>query len=187
MSKKLYRGRPPHEVTIVMSSDDGRFSDERPLAPRNDLRDHSPTGFSWGYAGSGPAQLALALVADAVDDETAIRHYQAFKNLVVAQFDIGRPWRLKREDILESIRRIELAELRFQCRNRARCMILRARWPIPAEAAEEMIAIIRLHTGAPAHIAEGAFNDELAWLTNYKSNPPSPLTADLDRVLEEDR
>lgn len=37
--------------------------DGEPLPPRNDLVDHSPDGFSWGYAGSGPSQLALALLA----------------------------------------------------------------------------------------------------------------------------
>jgi hypothetical protein len=35
-----------------------------PLPLRCDLVNHSPTGFSWGYAGSGPAQLALAILAD---------------------------------------------------------------------------------------------------------------------------
>jgi len=34
------------------------------LRPRFDLRRHSPDGFNWGYEGSGPAQLALALLAD---------------------------------------------------------------------------------------------------------------------------
>ena len=39
--------------------------DMEPLDPRLDLANHSPTGFEWGYGGSGPAQLALALLADA--------------------------------------------------------------------------------------------------------------------------
>lgn len=38
----------------------------RPLDPRFDLANHSPTGFEWGYGGSGPAQLALALASDAL-------------------------------------------------------------------------------------------------------------------------
>jgi hypothetical protein len=29
---------------------------------------NSPTGFGWGYGGSGPAQLALALLADSLGD-----------------------------------------------------------------------------------------------------------------------
>jgi hypothetical protein len=35
--------------------------DGQPLDPRHDLYNHSPDGFEWGYHGSGPAQLALAL------------------------------------------------------------------------------------------------------------------------------
>jgi len=34
------------------------------LDPRLDIADHSPTGLNWGYSGSGPAQLALALASD---------------------------------------------------------------------------------------------------------------------------
>src|SRR5262245_1074294 len=55
------------------------------LNARLDLRNHSPDGFNWGYAGSGPAQLALALVADAIEDDTLAQEcYQAFKLCVVA-------------------------------------------------------------------------------------------------------
>lgn len=50
-----------------------------PLDPRNDLRNHSPDGFQMGYGGSGPAQLALALCADAMSDEEALIAYQKFK------------------------------------------------------------------------------------------------------------
>jgi hypothetical protein len=35
-----------------------------PLDMQLDIADHSPTGFEWGYSGSGPTQLALALAAD---------------------------------------------------------------------------------------------------------------------------
>lgn len=31
---------------------------------RLDIRKHSPTGLEWGYLGSGPAQLALAILCD---------------------------------------------------------------------------------------------------------------------------
>lgn len=30
-------------------------------APSQKVRNHSPDGFNWGYEGSGPAQLALAI------------------------------------------------------------------------------------------------------------------------------
>ena len=32
--------------------------------PSQAVRNHSPTGFAWGYGGSGPAQLALAILID---------------------------------------------------------------------------------------------------------------------------
>lgn len=50
------------EVSVVVENvgDDGP-SERRPLAH---ISYHSPDGFEWGYAGSGPADLALAILAD---------------------------------------------------------------------------------------------------------------------------
>jgi hypothetical protein len=62
------------------------------LDPRTDLANHSPSGFSWGYSGSGPAQLALAVLAHAASEETALRRYQDFKEEVVAQADPDEPF-----------------------------------------------------------------------------------------------
>ena len=56
--------------------------DGKPLLPENSLkvRNHSPDGFSWGYAGSGPAQLALGiLLAAGIRPPTALEYYQEFK------------------------------------------------------------------------------------------------------------
>ena len=64
---------------------------------RLDLRNHSPTGFEWGYGGSGPAQLALALLADAVGDEFAQTHYQEFKREVISAF--GASWSISAQEI----------------------------------------------------------------------------------------
>lgn len=70
-----------------------RHNDERgatvevngvPLDPRLDLRNHSPDGFEWGYGGSGPAQLALAILANEMGDEFALDHYQKFKDDFIA-------------------------------------------------------------------------------------------------------
>jgi hypothetical protein len=36
--------------------------EEQPLDPRIDLRDFKASGFEWGYEGSGPSQLALAIL-----------------------------------------------------------------------------------------------------------------------------
>ena len=74
-------------VVVDPSNPDGSYL----LDPRYDLRNHSPTGFSAGYSGSGPAQLALALCADALgDDERAQAVYQDFKFKVIARIDADR-------------------------------------------------------------------------------------------------
>lgn len=39
-----------------------------PLSPRNDVQNHSD-GFEWGYGGSGPAQLALAICLELLEGE----------------------------------------------------------------------------------------------------------------------
>lgn len=55
-----------------------------PLSARFDLYNHSPDGFEWGYGGSGPAQLALAILACVIhDDEMAVRFHQRYKVAVV--------------------------------------------------------------------------------------------------------
>lgn len=61
-----------------------------PLPERWDLVNHSPDGFEWGYRGSGPAQLALALLADATgNDNLAIDMHQAFKDAVLTMICEG--------------------------------------------------------------------------------------------------
>src|ERR1035438_10621229 len=71
----------------------------RPLNPRLDLWNHSPSGFEWGYGGSGPAQLALALLADHLaNDQEAVTLHQEFKRLVVARLPF-RAWELTSEQM----------------------------------------------------------------------------------------
>lgn len=70
--------------TVLVVEEDGV---RRSLDPRFDLKRHSPDGFQCGYSGSGPAQLALAILAEIYDDETACRYYQRFKDDVIAGLD----------------------------------------------------------------------------------------------------
>lgn len=42
-------------------------------------RIHSPDGFAWGYAGSGPSQLALAICLELYDQRKALSEYMNFK------------------------------------------------------------------------------------------------------------
>ena len=83
----------------------------RPLNPRLDLRNHSPTGFEWGYGGSGPAQLALALLADHLgDDEQALALYQDFKFSVVAKFPKSA-WSLTSDQITQALMALSSPEV----------------------------------------------------------------------------
>lgn len=49
------------------------------LKPSLKVWNHSPSGFEAGYAGSGPAQLALAILMMFTDNATASRLHQFFK------------------------------------------------------------------------------------------------------------
>lgn len=99
----------------------------RLLAPRTDLRRHSPTGFECGYEGSGPAQLALAICAEhlsrhdlraqsavvsvgwelrplhAVADRVALLVYQPFKRRVVARLPRDRSWTIFDDEVAAAI------------------------------------------------------------------------------------
>ena len=62
------------------------------LPARQDLVNHSPDGLEWGYTGSGPAQLALAMLVYALTEvgyrdpeAAALAHYQSFKFQVIAK------------------------------------------------------------------------------------------------------
>lgn len=67
------------------------------LSPRRSqaILNHSPDGFNWGYGGSGPAQLSLALLLEAgASDEEATRHHQEFKWQMIATLEGGRPFEM---------------------------------------------------------------------------------------------
>lgn len=76
----------------------------RPLdpAPSQALRNHSPDGFEWSYAGSGPAQLALGILLDCLGDEDeALEHYQAFKNAFLAPRERDEAWEISSAQVEE--------------------------------------------------------------------------------------
>lgn len=50
------------------------------------IRNHSPDGFNVGYNGSGPSQLALAILLKFLPKEDACNYYQEFKFSVVGKW-----------------------------------------------------------------------------------------------------
>ena len=107
--QKLYRHTPPGVRFGAMP----RHRLRRPEMPTTavaagDLVNHSPTGFGWGYGGSGPAQLALALLADALgSDDRAIRLHHDFEFKVVAAWPEGERWWITAEQIAAVVKVIE--------------------------------------------------------------------------------
>jgi hypothetical protein len=98
MPTKIYRGWRAADGTHVAIITDGEL---RPLPLRLDLDNHSPTGFEWGYGGSGPAQLALALLADALRDDVAAVHlHQCFKFNVIVPLPRDAPWEMTDDDVI---------------------------------------------------------------------------------------
>jgi hypothetical protein len=77
---KIYRAKMGHVIAYVEEHVAGKMKSQALLNPALDVVNHSPTGFGWGYAGSGAAQLALAILYDYYKDKNrAIRLHQGFK------------------------------------------------------------------------------------------------------------
>ena len=96
---KVYRGiRTTDGVRVTVYGHDGAAS------PLQHHRQHSPDGFEWGYAGSGPADLALALCIDVLGSVPATAVYQAVKNDLIAGI-ASDSWELSDAAVLDSIAR----------------------------------------------------------------------------------
>jgi len=80
----------------------------QPLSPKpsQKIRNYSPNGFNWGYGGSGPAQLALALLLDVTGDRTlAFNYHQQFKWEKIATLELNRPWKMTKLQIESWLRK----------------------------------------------------------------------------------
>jgi hypothetical protein len=91
---------------------------EHELDCRWDLANHSPDGPEWGYGGSGPAQLALALLADAfggsrAGDQFALGFYQEFKGRGISGLAQDLPWAMSQERVLLEAKDLILQDLDY--------------------------------------------------------------------------
>ncbi len=76
--------------------------DGAPLEERYDLKRFTTWGFEWTYEGDEPAQLALAILADHLDDDAkAVECCGRFMREVVANLD--NEWKLTGEDIEKAL------------------------------------------------------------------------------------
>lgn len=80
-----------------------------PLNPRDDLHPfHHRDAFDWGRVSVGAWQLALALLADAYeDDELACRLYRRLARAFVVPLPADRPWWLTYDRLDAILARIE--------------------------------------------------------------------------------
>ena len=95
ISPPVYSGMREDNGTPVIFRNGELFTPNLSLAVRN----HSPTGFEWSYQGSGPAQLALAILIDCLGVYWAENVYQAFKRDVIAKLPKHEEWSLQWFDI----------------------------------------------------------------------------------------
>lgn len=108
MIKKIYRGEPGDVVKVILPS--GKSG------PLRQVVLHSPTGFGWGYGGSGPADLALSILCDVLGERPSRKrlyygrlkaqpHYQAFKREFVSGWEFGGGFEIDSGTILDWLRK----------------------------------------------------------------------------------
>jgi hypothetical protein len=113
---------------------------------------HSPTGLSWGYGGSGPADTARSILADHLGWVPHPAVYQQFKEDIVAR--LPPTWSLTSDDIAATVSRIAVA-LAVSC---VRCC---DEGITDAERDDARVIV-----GEPCHCAMGR-----AWLTDAAAVP----------------
>jgi hypothetical protein len=97
--KKTYYGFDDgHSGASVFVSNCGGPMEPLPL--RCEIVNHSPAGFAWGYSGSGPAQLAVAILADYFGCAHASRSlHQHFKCAAISGIN-EKHWMMSDSDIV---------------------------------------------------------------------------------------
>lgn len=115
MRDRTYRGFRDINGNACVSVEDDMVMRDLPL--RLDLDNHSPDGFNWGYGGSGPAQLALALLADALDsDDEAVILHQRFKWKFIATIPQEQSWQMSVHEVRDKARLVAREIPNFQHR-----------------------------------------------------------------------
>lgn len=109
-----YVGIRVEETGHIVVCKDGEPLDP---APSQKLYNHSPDGFAWGYAGSGSAQLALALLLDVTGKErVSLLLHQYFKAEHVATWDAV--WIIETDQVKQwsynTLRRLQKTGMIFQ-------------------------------------------------------------------------
>jgi hypothetical protein len=102
-NRKIYRGWVAGGHGPRVTVYDGEH-----VEPLNHIVRHSPDGFSWGYHGSGPAELAHCILVDHTGAEVEPAVYQQFKAEVIAKLAMDDDWMITAEYIDEWLEAIGL-------------------------------------------------------------------------------
>lgn len=96
---KVYRGYSDASLGDGTGPSLVTVTDDRGARPLTHEMRHSPSGFSWGYSGSGPSDLARSILADHLGAVPSPHVYQAFKGDRVARWPIGLAWSISAAEI----------------------------------------------------------------------------------------
>ena len=87
---------------IFLITDCGKLTEITPDKSQA-IINHSPDGFNWGYSGSGPAQLALAILLQLTSKDFALFHHQDFKRDFIAGLEQEEDFEIDGQTILDWI------------------------------------------------------------------------------------
>ena len=84
---KIFSGEKQGVGGCTVHIENSGYTTELSLEKSFEVVQHSPTGFQWGYGGSGPAQLAAAILYEVTGNpELTLKYYQDFKVAHVAKW-----------------------------------------------------------------------------------------------------
>jgi hypothetical protein len=89
-------------VTVVSKDGNELVLLPATINPKAEVR-HSPDGFQWGYSGSGPTELARAILVHFYRDDDRVRHpacYRAFLDAFLSKIAVDQ-FELKEIEIRE--------------------------------------------------------------------------------------
>jgi hypothetical protein len=116
LEHRSYRSIPesddyPHVGAVSVFEGDERA---RKLPVCLDHVNHSPDGCAWGYGGSGPAQLAYAILFDVTNDrDKSQKFYQDYKWAVISQLP-RKTWTIEAEKVLDWLENAEYDRKSFR-------------------------------------------------------------------------
>src|SRR5271170_7603938 len=99
------------DVDRIVTNGNGKTLD---LQASLKVVNHSPTGFCWGYLGSGPAQLSLAILLDHFNGDRvrALALYQDFKFAIISRLSMDEDFILTDEQIEGAVTTIDIERMK---------------------------------------------------------------------------